>query len=298
MVDRVGLRRDAFDRYPHEFSGGQRSASPSPVPWRCRRRLIVADEPTSALDVSVQAQILSLLRELQRDTGVSYLFITHNIGVVRYIADQVAVMQRRLIEELGSVEAMLGDRRPTTPARCWRRCRSCHAGAEAESGCAANCRFARLRNPEQVAAPRVTIRLPNLRRRDAAEAYRGGVMSAREDPTDQPIRSRGSCSGRRGGPVPACWRRWAAMSHSQRARRRSGRRWARSRSIAGSSIKRVAAGALPVQTRSAKARSRASATSVVERSEAAGDAGGITERSLTRSAGVAAAGAAKPRSTT
>jgi peptide/nickel transport system ATP-binding protein len=70
-------------------------------------RLLVCDEPTSALDVSVQAQILNLLRELQRELGVAYLFITHNIGVVEYIADHVAVMRRGRIEELGTVDAVL-----------------------------------------------------------------------------------------------------------------------------------------------------------------------------------------------
>ena len=109
LVDQVGLRRDALDRYPHEFSGGQRQRIAIARALAVSPRLIVCDEPTSALDVSVQAQILNLLRELQRDTGVSYLFITHNIGVVEYIADQVAVMQRGLIEELGSVERVLGE---------------------------------------------------------------------------------------------------------------------------------------------------------------------------------------------
>ncbi len=108
LVDQVGLRRDALQRYPHEFSGGQRQRIAIARALAVEPRLIVCDEPTSALDVSVQAQILNLLRELQRDTGVSYLFITHNIGVVEYIADRIAVMQRGRIEEAGSVEQVLG----------------------------------------------------------------------------------------------------------------------------------------------------------------------------------------------
>ena len=107
LVDQVGLRRDALDRYPHEFSGGQRQRIAIVCVLAVQPRLIVCDEPTSALDVSVQAQILNLLRELQRELGVSYLFITHNIGVVEYIADDVAVMQRGEIEEIGSARSVL-----------------------------------------------------------------------------------------------------------------------------------------------------------------------------------------------
>jgi peptide/nickel transport system ATP-binding protein len=108
MVDRVGLRRDALQRYPHEFSGGQRQRIAIARALALEPRLIVCDEPTSALDVSVQAQILNLLRELQHETGVSYLFITHNIGVVEYIADQVAVMRHGRIEESGPAARVLG----------------------------------------------------------------------------------------------------------------------------------------------------------------------------------------------
>jgi peptide/nickel transport system ATP-binding protein len=109
LVERVGLRGDALQRYPHEFSGGQRQRIAIARALAVEPRLIVCDEPTSALDVSVQAQILNLLRELQRDTGVSYLFITHNIGVVEYIADHIAVMQRGRIEEQGPVTQVLGN---------------------------------------------------------------------------------------------------------------------------------------------------------------------------------------------
>jgi peptide/nickel transport system ATP-binding protein len=107
LMDQVGLRRDAMDRYPHEFSGGQRQRIAIARALAVQPRLIVCDEPTSALDVSVQAQILNLLRQLQRELGVAYLFITHNIGVVEYIADHAAVMQRGRIEEAGPVSRVL-----------------------------------------------------------------------------------------------------------------------------------------------------------------------------------------------
>jgi peptide/nickel transport system ATP-binding protein len=107
LVDRVGLRRDALGRYPHEFSGGQRQRIAIARALAVEPALIVCDEPTSALDVSVQAQILNLLRDLQRDTGVAYLFITHNIGVVEYVADRVAVMQAGRIVEQGDCGEVL-----------------------------------------------------------------------------------------------------------------------------------------------------------------------------------------------
>ena len=112
LVDQVGLRRDALLRYPHEFSGGQRQRIAIARALAVQPKLIVCDEPTSALDVSVQAQILNLLRQLQQELGVAYLFITHNIGVVEYIADHIAVMNRGKVEEAGVASEVLS--RPAT----------------------------------------------------------------------------------------------------------------------------------------------------------------------------------------
>jgi peptide/nickel transport system ATP-binding protein len=107
LIERVGLRANALERFPHEFSGGQRQRLAIARALAVEPRLIVCDEPTSALDVSVQAQILNLLEELQRETGVAYLFITHNFGVVEYLADHIAVMKNGRLVESGPAERVL-----------------------------------------------------------------------------------------------------------------------------------------------------------------------------------------------
>ena len=107
LLQRVGLPAETKWRYPHEFSGGQRQRIAIARALAVNPKLLICDEPTSALDVSVQAQILNLLRTLQQNLGLAYLFITHNISVVEYLADEVAVMYLGKIVEKGHVDEVL-----------------------------------------------------------------------------------------------------------------------------------------------------------------------------------------------
>jgi len=117
LLEQVGMSPDAADRYPHEFSGGQRQRICIARALAVEPKVIICDEPTSALDVSVQAQILNLLKQLQDDMGLAYLFITHNISVVSYLAHEVAVMYLGRIVERGTVGEILDDpRHPYTKA--------------------------------------------------------------------------------------------------------------------------------------------------------------------------------------
>lgn len=106
LLERVGLSRDQYDRYPHEFSGGQRQRIGIARTVALEPRLIVCDESVSALDISVQAQVLNLLNELKNDYQFSYLFISHDLAVVKYFCDRVVVMNKGKIEEYGEADAV------------------------------------------------------------------------------------------------------------------------------------------------------------------------------------------------
>lgn len=109
LMETVGLQKHQIDRYPHEFSGGQRQRIGIARALSVNPKLIICDEAVSALDVSIQAQVLNLLKRLQKEFGLTYLFISHDLGVVRHIADRIIVMYLGKIVEIGDTEAIFNN---------------------------------------------------------------------------------------------------------------------------------------------------------------------------------------------
>lgn len=109
LLERAGMPKTAADRYPHEFSGGQRQRIGIARALALGPKFIVCDEPTSALDVSIQAQIVNLLGDLQRDLGLSYLFISHDMAVIQHVCTRIAVMYKGKLVEIGERDQILHD---------------------------------------------------------------------------------------------------------------------------------------------------------------------------------------------
>ena len=124
LMELVGLNPEHYNRFPAEFCGGQRHGSGSRGRSRCGPKLVICDEPVSALDVSIQAQIINLLADLQQELGLTYVFISHDLSVVRHVSDRIAVMYLgKIVERSPTDELFEQDRDTLTRRRCCRRCR-------------------------------------------------------------------------------------------------------------------------------------------------------------------------------
>ena len=173
LLDEVGLAYDVMDRYPHEFSGGQRQRLGLARALTLSPKVIIADEPVSALDVSIRSQILNLMKRLQATHGVTYIVISHDLSVVKYLADRIGVMYLGKLVEIGPATTSTTVRRTPTPRACSRpfRCRTRSWPSEGAQG------GGPWRAPVAV-VPAVGLPLPHPLPARAGQVRRGGAAAA------------------------------------------------------------------------------------------------------------------------